>query len=86
MHGWYIVKVRDNKIPMGRPEFDTSINMNAVFLMIRLNIALWNTGNTVIMYIGSCVLKGILEIRDRGIYVSELIKIDTNGLRGFMEK
>ena len=33
---------------------------------------------------GLCVLKGILEMGNRGVYVSALIKRGDIGLRGFM--
>ena len=75
MYGWYIVQGMDYLIPMGRPEFQTSPNMKTVRLMLRLMRALWSTGKAVIMDSLFCVLKGLLETRKRGVYVSELIKI-----------
>ena len=74
MYGWNIFEGRDNPIPMGRPEFDTSPNINMVGLIIWLMRAMWSTGKAVIMDISYCVLKGILEIRKRGFYGSALIK------------
>ena len=34
MYSWDIVKEMDNTTPVGRPEFDVSINMEAVGLML----------------------------------------------------
>ena len=59
---------------MGRPEFETSPNMKTVGLMLRLTRARWSTGKAVIIDSGLCVLKGLLEMRKRGVYGSALIK------------
>ena len=74
MYGWEIVEGRDHPIPMGRPEFETSPNMKTVGLMLRLTRARWSTGKAVIIDSGLCVLKGLLEMRKRGVYGSALIK------------
>ena len=74
IYGWQIVEVRDHRIPMGQPEFQTSLNMKKVVLMLRLKRALWSTGKATIMGSGFCVLKGILEMRKRGVYGIKLIK------------
>ena len=34
MYGWVIVEGRDHPIPMGRPEFETSPNINMVGLVL----------------------------------------------------
>ena len=57
MYGWDIVEGRDNTIPMGRPEFETSPNMKTFGLVLRLTKTLWSTGKTVIIDSGFCVLK-----------------------------
>ena len=74
MYVWVIVEGRDHPIPMGRPEFETSPNMKTIGIMLRLTRALWSTGKAVIMDGGFCVLKGLLEMRKRGVYGSTLIK------------
>ena len=74
MYGWEIVERRYNLIPMGQPEFETSTNMKTVGLMRRLTRALWSTGKAVIMDSVFCVLKGLLEMRKRGVCGSALIK------------
>ena len=71
---WYIFEVRDNPVPMRRPEFETSINIKTIGLILILTIDLWNTDKPVIIYIGFYVLKEILEMSNRGIYVSALVK------------
>ena len=59
MYGWEIVEGRDHLIPMGRPEFETSPNMNTAGLMFRLTRALWITGKALIMDRFFFFLKGI---------------------------
>ena len=49
--------------------------MKADGFMLRLTIALWRTDKEMIMNIGFCVLKGILEMRNKGVYESTLIKM-----------
>ena len=61
-------------IPMGITQFETSDNMKLVGLTIKLTKELCSTGKAVIMDSGLCVLKGLLEIRKRWVYGSELIK------------
>ena len=46
---------------------------------------LWITGKAVIMDIGFCVLKGLLEIRKMGVYGSVLIKKGAICLREFKD-
>ena len=85
MYGWDIVEGRDHPIPLGRPEFVTSLNMNTVGLMLWLTRELRSTGNAVIMDIGFYVLKVWLEMRRRGLYESEFIKRGNIVLRGFID-
>ena len=85
MYGWVIVKRRCHLIPMGRPEFETTPNMNTVRLMLQLTIVLWGTGTAVIMDSVFCVLKRKLEMNKRGFYGSALIKRGAIGLGGFMD-
>ena len=66
MYGWDIVHWRDHPIPMGRPEFETSPNMNTVVLMLWIAISILRTGEAVIFDSGLCVLKGIVEMKKRG--------------------
>ena len=61
-------------IPMARPQFDKISNMKTVGLMLRLTILLCITGKEVIIGSVFYVLKGILEMRKRGVSGSALIK------------
>ena len=69
-----IAEGRDHLITMVRPEFETGPNMKAVGLMIRLTRALRSTGKAVIVDSGFRVLKGLSEMRRRGVYGSALIQ------------
>ena len=72
-------------IIIGRPEFYTSPNMKTVGLMLQLTRAPWSTGMAVIMDSGFYVLRGLLEMRKRGVYGNVLIKKRCYWPRGFME-
>ena len=74
MYIWEIKEGRDHPIPTGRPEFDTSYNINMVGLMLQPMMDILRTEKTVIMDSGIFVLKGILEMRKREVYGSSLIK------------
>ena len=67
MYVWEIVEGRYHLISMLRAQFETSTNIKTVGLMIGLTRLLWSTWKVVIMYSGLCVLKGLLEMRKRGI-------------------
>ena len=45
-----------------------------VGLLLRLTESLWGTAKTVILDSGFCVLKGIVELKKKGVYASALIK------------
>ena len=85
MYGWEIVEGRDHRVPMWRPEFETSPNMKTFGLMVGPTRAMCITGKEVIIDSGFCFLKGILEMRKRGGCGSALIKRDNIGLKGFVE-
>ena len=70
---------------MGRTEFDTHTNMKTVGLMLRITRALWSSGKAVIMDSGFYVLRGLLDMRKRGVYGNVLIKKRCYWPRGFME-
>ena len=59
---------------MSRPEFETCIQMKTVGIILRLTRSLSNISKAVIMDSGFCVLKGVFEMKTRGIYGSALIK------------
>ena len=66
MYGWDIFKVRDHYFPIGRPEFNTSPNMNMVELVLQIMRDIYITVEEVIMYSIFCFPKGLLEMRNRG--------------------
>ena len=70
MYCWDIFEGGDNLIPIGRPEFESSPNMNVVGLILRQTRASCSTGRELIMDRNIFVLKGILETRKRGVYGS----------------
>jgi Transposase IS4 len=45
-----------------------------VGLLLRLTKLLWSTGKIVVLDSGFCVLKGIIELRQRGVFASAVIK------------
>ena len=67
------------------PEFDTSHHMNTVGIMIWLTRSLCISGKEVTTERSFYVLDVILVIRRRRVYGSALIKIDSVGLKGFIE-
>ena len=69
IHGWYLFKGWYHTIKVWIPEFETSCNIKTSGLVIQINISLWSTVKSVIMYSSLCVLRGILEMRNRGVYV-----------------
>ena len=71
---------------MGIPEFDTRVNINTAGLMIWITRYLLTTGKSVIIVSGFCLLKLILDMSNRCVYVIELIKRDSTGLGVFMGK
>ena len=70
---------------MGGTEFDTHTNMKMVGLMLRITRDLWSSGKAVIMDSGFYVLRGLLDMRKRGVYGNVLIKKRCYWPRGFME-
>ena len=82
IYGWEIVEGRDHPIPIKKPEFKTSSDVKMVGLMLRLTIEIRRTEKAVIMVNILCVLKGIAEMRKRGVYGSALIKRDAIWPRG----
>ena len=74
IHGWDIFKGSHRLIPMGIPNFETSPYKKTTGIMLRLARALWITGKAVVMDRIFCVLKGLLEMRKRGVCVNASIK------------
>lgn len=58
--------------PELKKEFETL--GKTVGLLLRLTKKLWNTGKLVVLDSGFCVLKGLIELRRRGVFASAVIK------------
>ena len=72
---------------MVKPEFETSINMKTIGIILKLSRAPWNTRKAVIMDSGFRVQKGTFKMKTRGVYGSALIKKRLYWPReGFTEK
>lgn len=60
--------------PVERPAKAYSDKGKTVGLLLRLTESIWGSGRIVILDSGFCVLKGLIELRKRGVYASALIK------------
>ena len=85
MYEWEIVEGGYYLIPMGIPQFEISPNVKMVVLIIRLTRVPWIDEKSVVLDIGFCVLRGLLEANNRGVYGSLLIKRVAIGLGDFIE-
>ena len=54
-------------------EFD-DLGGKTVGLLLRLSKSIWGSARIIILDSGFCVLKGIIELRKKGLYASALIK------------
>jgi hypothetical protein len=66
------VEVKDRPPELGLPEF-LSLG-KTVGLMLRMCQSIYHSGKLVILASGFCVLKGIIELKKVGVFVSALIK------------
>jgi Transposase IS4 len=60
--------------PKERPPEDFENLGKTVGLLLRLTKKLWSTAKVVVLDSGFCVLKGIIELRKRGVFAAALIK------------
>jgi hypothetical protein len=67
-----LVEGKDRPRQLGPPEFHDL--GKTVGLMLRLTRPIWHTGKHVVMDSGFCVLKGIIEMRKKGVFGAALIK------------
>ena len=70
--------------PEEEEKCETSTNIHTVGTMIQLTRDMWSTGKAVLTDSGFFVLRGIFEMRNRGIYGSALIKRGAIGLGGLI--
>ena len=57
---------------MGKKEFEEK--RETASLMVRMTKKLWGTGKAVVMYIGFCVLEGLISMVKKFFWGSTLIK------------
>jgi len=67
-----IVEGKDRPDELPQPEFDR--HGKTVGLLVRLTKSLWGTGKLVILDSGFCVVKGLVELKRKGVFASALIK------------
>ena len=67
-----IVEVRDIPCERRRPEFDEI--GKTVVTILRCTRPIWNCAKVVILDSGFCVTKSLVEIRNKGLFETELIK------------
>lgn len=72
MYHLELVEGKD-KPPQHIPEYDDH-GGKTVGLLLRLTRPIWNTGKVVILDSGFCVLKGLIELKKKGVFASALIK------------
>ena len=85
MYDWDIVEGRDHPTPLWILECETIPNMKTVVIMLQITRMICRTGKEVIMDNRFCDLKGFLEMNNRGVCGSALVKRGAIFLRGFME-
>ena len=71
---WFaeIVEGRDRPCEHGRTEFGEIVK--TVVTMLRFTRPIWNCAKVIIMDIGFCVTKGLVELRKKGVFGAALIK------------
>jgi len=67
-----LVEGKDRPTELPQPEFDQ--HGKTVGLLVRLTKSLWGTGKLVILDSGFCVVKGLVELKKKGVFASALIK------------
>ncbi len=67
-----LVEGKDWPPQLGPKEFDDC--EKTVGLMLRMSRILWNSGKIVTMDSGFCVSKGIIEMKEKGVFGQALVK------------
>ena len=73
MFAMEIVEGKDAPRSRQYQEFD-DLGGKTVGLLLRLSKSIWGSARIIILDSGFCVLKGIIELRKKGLYASVLIK------------
>lgn len=66
--------VEGKDTPPERPRKEFEVLGKTVGLLLRLTKVLWGTSKVVVLDSGFCVLKGLVELRKKGVFASALIK------------
>jgi len=72
MFGVELVEGKDRPTALPQPEHEQ--HGKTVGLLVRLTKALWHTGKLVVLDSGFCVVKGIIALRNKGVFAAALIK------------
>ena len=72
MWGIELVEGKDGPSQLGKPKHDEM--GSTVGLLLQMQVPIFHMGLVVILDSGFCVLKGIIELHKKGIYMSVLIK------------
>lgn len=73
MFGIELVEGKDHPVQLGPPTFD-DLGGKTVGLLIRLTEKLWHSGKVVVLDSGFCVLKGLIQLRQKGVFAAAVIK------------
>ena len=81
MYAVEIVEGKDRPPQKPKEKFaDVTKNGSTTLLLLRLCESIFHTGIVVILDSGFCVLRAIIELKERGVFASALIKKDNIGL------
>jgi Transposase IS4 len=72
MYAVELVEGKDS--PIGLTKEFHEMKQKTVALLLRLTKRLWHTGKVVVLDSGFCVLKGLIELRRRGVFAAAMIK------------
>jgi Transposase IS4 len=67
-----LVEGKDRPTDRGPPEFNHL--GKTVGLLLRMTRSMWGSGKVVVLDSGFCVLKGLIELRKKGLFAAALIK------------
>ena len=79
MWGMELVEGKDALLAGEHPKPKHNNHGNTVGLLLRILEPIFARGSVVVLDNGFCVLKGIIELKKRGVYMSALIKSVTTG-------
>jgi hypothetical protein len=68
-----LVEGKDRPAQHGLPQYD-SLGGKTVGLLLRLSENLWHSGKIVVLDSGFCVLRGLIELRKKGVFAAAIVK------------